>query len=176
MRSAVVHTQIALAVLGAAVTGCSGDAPAAGDASTHDAVTFVDGSVDATTFDAAVSDLGVAVDIGRTDAPPDARDGGDATTTIGDAGADAVSVDAPADTGPSLDPDASAVTCEGRPAGCATGTAGGACGDALVGPDCVDGAWRCPSGTIPVTQCACLGRPPGACFCASTGWQCPDAG
>lgn len=68
-------------------------------------------------------------------------------------------------------------TCIGRPASCVAGTPGGLCGDAIVAPNCVSGSWMCPAGTIPITQCACTGRPPGAsCTCAPTGWSCPDAG
>jgi len=76
---------------------------------------------------------------------------------------------------PSTD-DAPAEECVGRPAACVSGTAGGSCGDALVPPDCVGGSWRCPEGMIPITACACVGRPPGACTCSPSGWVCPDAG
>ncbi|MBI5512367.1 MAG: hypothetical protein HY909_01285 [Deltaproteobacteria bacterium] len=60
---------------------------------------------------------------------------------------------------------------------CVSGTPGGACGDAALMAMCVDGAWRCPPGTIRASECACVGRPPGAgCVCESGGWRCPDAG
>lgn len=68
--------------------------------------------------------------------------------------------------------------CGSQPTeGCAFGTAGGACGDAEVPQVCENGAWHCPSGSIPRNQCRCFGRPPGNCTCTATGWQCTvDAG
>jgi hypothetical protein len=66
--------------------------------------------------------------------------------------------------------------CLGRPAGCVSGVAGGACGDAVSEPTCVAGAWTCPAGQVPLTACACVGRPPGSgCVCTPSGWSCPDA-
>lgn len=73
-------------------------------------------------------------------------------------------------------PDAGA-ECTGRPSSCVTGTVGGQCGDVVTAPMCVAGSWTCPSGSVFTTQCACVGRPPGAgCTCSATGWVCPDAG
>jgi hypothetical protein len=100
----------------------------------------------------AAMDLPAPQDIARTDA------GSDVTN---DAAPDAVT-DRPQ-------------PCAGPATACLSGTPGGACGDGALQARCVDGAWRCPGGTIPADQCACVGRPPGACTCASTGWVC-DAG
>ncbi|MEI8258669.1 MAG: hypothetical protein WCJ30_23595, partial [Deltaproteobacteria bacterium] len=71
----------------------------------------------------------------------------------------------------------SVTLCGAQPsAGCAFGSAG-TCGDVEVPPVCDGGAWHCPSGTIPTSQCRCFGRPPGNCTCTASGWQCPtDAG
>lgn len=67
--------------------------------------------------------------------------------------------------------------CVGRPAQCASGTAGGACGDALTPPSCVGGEWTCAEGMVFVTSCACIGRPPAStCTCTSSGWRCDDSG
>ncbi|MDX2009347.1 MAG: hypothetical protein SFW67_04105 [Myxococcaceae bacterium] len=64
---------------------------------------------------------------------------------------------------------------EDRPL-CVSGTPGGACGDGAVQGLCLGGAWQCASGTIPTTQCACIGLRPG-CACTPSGWSCaPDAG
>jgi hypothetical protein len=69
------------------------------------------------------------------------------------------------------------LACTGRPASCVSGTAGGQCGDVVTAPMCVAGSWACPSGSVFITQCACVGRPPGRdCTCGSAGWMCPDAG
>lgn len=82
---------------------------------------------------------------------------------------------APADA--SLPMDASSPQCVGRPAQCAMGVNGGACGDALYPPACVNGAWTCAEGMVFVTSCACIGRAPGSsCTCASSGWRCDDSG
>lgn len=67
--------------------------------------------------------------------------------------------------------------CTGRPAGCVSGTVGGACGDVVVEPVCVAGTWTCPRDWIFLSECACVGRPPGrSCMCTPSGWSCPDAG
>lgn len=66
-------------------------------------------------------------------------------------------------------------TCAGEATDCVSTLSDGTCGDGARQARCVDGAWRCPSGTIPEDQCACVGCPPGACTCAPTGWVC-DAG
>ncbi len=87
-----------------------------------------------------------------------------------DGGRDAATVDAP-----EAASDVPSATCTGPATACVSGTPGGACGDGVLQARCVDGAWRCPGGTIPADQCACVGRPPGACTCAPTGWVC-DAG
>jgi len=59
---------------------------------------------------------------------------------------------------------------------CVGGTPGGQCGDALLVPECINGQWACPQGTIPTSQCACLGLPAPGCSCTTNGWECPDAG
>jgi hypothetical protein len=72
---------------------------------------------------------------------------------------------------------ASDAGCSGRPASCVSGTPGGQCGDAVTAPTCTGGAWTCPPGQFPVTECVCVGRPPGpTCTCGAAGWVCPDAG
>ena len=76
-------------------------------------------------------------------------------------------------------PDGSVLDCPGRPSGCVSGTPGGICGDAILAPMCVAGSWTCPRGTIPITECGCVGRPPGPdCTCVARMWMCPmpDAG
>jgi hypothetical protein len=73
--------------------------------------------------------------------------------------------------------DAANSGCVGRPAQCANGTSGGACGDTVTAPTCVAGEWTCGEGQVFVTSCACVGRPPGAtCTCTSSGWRCDDSG
>jgi len=60
---------------------------------------------------------------------------------------------------------------------CLDGVSNGACADVAHNPTCAGTQWVCPSGTIPQDECACLGPPPGACTCTTTGWSCPpDAG
>ncbi|MFO0559914.1 MAG: hypothetical protein U0269_17980 [Polyangiales bacterium] len=67
--------------------------------------------------------------------------------------------------------------CVGRPAQCASGTAGGACGDTLTPPTCSNGEWTCGAGMVFVTSCACVGRPPAStCTCTASGWRCDDSG
>lgn len=72
--------------------------------------------------------------------------------------------------------DADAGGCVGNGPLCVMGTPGGLCGDAALQSTCTAGQWTCPQGTIPSTQCACVGRPPANCTCTATGWSCPDAG
>jgi hypothetical protein len=50
------------------------------------------------------------------------------------------------------------------------------CSDALQSADCVSGQWQCPVGTIPFSQCICVGAPPPGCSCGATGWFCSDGG
>lgn len=57
---------------------------------------------------------------------------------------------------------------------CYAGSAG-LCGDYFVAQVCARGAWACPSGTVPATECRCYGSRPG-CACGASGWSCPDAG
>ncbi len=109
----------------------------------------------------AAIDLPAPQDVSRTDGGRDA--------------AIDVASDAAIDVAPDAVTDVPPATCAGPATTCVSGTPGGACGDGALQARCVDGAWRCPSGTIPTDQCACVGRPPGACTCASTGWVC-DAG
>ncbi|MCU0696354.1 MAG: hypothetical protein MUC96_07490 [Myxococcaceae bacterium] len=77
------------------------------------------------------------------------------------------------------DPQPSCPTATCQPAQrpmCVSGTPGGECGDGALQGVCVSGAWQCPSGTIPSTQCACVGLRPG-CTCTPSGWSCAqDAG
>jgi hypothetical protein len=72
--------------------------------------------------------------------------------------------------------DAGTTGCAGSAPSCVSGTAGGQCGDALEVSSCVDGAWRCPAGTIVTTECACLGLPAPGCTCTASGWSCADGG
>ncbi len=66
--------------------------------------------------------------------------------------------------------------CTGAAPLCASGTAGGQCGDTVTSATCVGNAWRCGDGQVLASQCACVGRPPGAgCVCLASGWSC-DAG
>ncbi len=89
---------------------------------------------------------------------------GAVVTPQGDGGSDAVEI--------------GAMLCGIQPSDrCAYGSAGGACGDVEVPQVCDGGAWHCPSGTVPMSQCRCFGRPPTNCTCSTSGWQCPvDAG
>ena len=90
---------------------------------------------------------------------------------------DATDVIAPQDVPTPLDAPSG---CTGSAPPCVSGTAGGACGDALSPATCARDAWRCPTGMVFVSQCACVGRPPGNCTCGPSGWVCdagaPDAG
>lgn len=97
-------------------------------------------------------------------------DAGVPDSGLGDAGsADAGDVDAGLGTGPA---------CVGNPQLCISGTPGGACGDAVLVAACETGSWLCPTDTIPVEECACIGYPPPGCTCTSSGWDCApiDAG
>jgi hypothetical protein len=163
-----------------ALLAACGGAPTAPDANTP-----ADGNTpaDATT----PSDASAPAD---ASAPSDASAPGDASApmdsaTSTDAGSPrdaALAADsaAPTDASPPRDAaspmDSGSAECVGRPAGCVSGTRGGACGDAVLAPMCVAGSWTCPTGTIPITECACVGRPPGACVCTPSGWSCGDAG
>nr|MBK7069665.1 hypothetical protein [Deltaproteobacteria bacterium] len=175
MRSPILLRSLPLIAL---LSACSDPAPAANTADVPDAAADVStadrpdsGSPDAaldvgptTLPDVPTADV-PRTDVPRTDVP-----------TADVPAADVPTADVPvAQDAPSTD-DAPAEECVGRPAACVSGTAGGSCGDALVPPDCVGGSWRCPEGMIPITSCACVGRPPGACTCSPSGWVCPDAG
>ncbi|MDO9019960.1 MAG: hypothetical protein Q8S73_43585 [Deltaproteobacteria bacterium] len=149
-----------------------------------------DGASDAVALDRPTADVGTA-DTGTADTGTDAGplvspdqpsvdvpalgDAADAHST--DAlTTDALTTDAATNTDAAIADDA-AEKCIGRPSSCIMGTPGGICGDTLTPPLCEGGSWRCPEGTIPVTECACSGRPPGgACTCSAGGWVCPDAG
>jgi len=39
---------------------------------------------------------------------------------------------------------------------CASGTAGGECGDSLTDAQCVGSTWKCPTGTIAASLCGCF--------------------
>lgn len=99
---------------------------------------------------------------------------GAVVSPTGDGGTDAPTT---ATDAPTTSPDAP-IGCGDSPGGaCVSGTPGGACGDAALPMVCSNGAWRCPAGTIPLSQCRCVGRPPGDCVCTDSGWQCAiDAG
>jgi hypothetical protein len=48
------------------------------------------------------------------------------------------------------------------------GTASGGlsdCSDVVQSPVCQNGAWSCPSGTVPMEQCACTTRADAAQYC-----------
>lgn len=147
----------------ALVAGCFEDSPGANSPDVPDAA-----STDAVAVDRPAVDAG-HLDGGGSDAGPDAT----ADVTRDASSSDvAITTDAP-DASSGTD---AAQDCVGRPAACVSGTAGGTCGDALTPPICEAGSWRCPDGMIPVTSCACIGRPPGVCTCTPTGWRCGDAG
>ncbi len=159
----MARTTLALALALPLLAACSGTS-APGDAS--DAVgtdaTAADSTGDTVGNDTTVADT--AADNSRVDSP--SPDGTDVPT--GDVPvADTLDVRPPMDGG-----------CSGPvPSGaCVMGTPGGICGDAALAQQCIGGAWMCPSGTIPISMCACVGRPPGACTCTPSGWSCPDAG
>jgi hypothetical protein len=71
---------------------------------------------------------------------------------------------------------------------CASGTAGGECGDSLTDAQCVGSTWKCPTGTIAASLCGCFdwrptcspGTAGGACtsetvspICGGGVWSCP---
>lgn len=86
-----------------------------------------------------------------------------------------VDVTAPRDAGMDAARDG-ATGCAGNAPSCVAGTPGGTCNDVVLQGVCEGGRWACPSGTIPIEQCACAGRPPGpSCACVAGGWRC-DAG
>ena len=150
----------------AVLSACSDPEPGANTSDVPDASTDAV-AVDQPVVDSGSSDVSVT-DVPVTDVPRD-------TPTTDVPSTDVPSTDVPSSDVPAPQ-DAPVAECIGRPASCASGTPGGSCGDALSPPECVDGSWRCPSGTIPITMCACIGRPPGACTCTAGGWVCPDAG
>ncbi|MBL8683941.1 MAG: hypothetical protein JNK05_32515 [Myxococcales bacterium] len=129
------------------------------DASNNDATT----GGDSNTIDSSSNDVVTMSDVASADTP----------TPVDSAVSDVPSADVP------VANDGSTMDCPGRPSSCVSGTPGGVCGDALVPPMCIAGSWTCPRGTIPVTECGCVGRPPGPdCACVARMWMCPmaDAG
>ena len=79
--------------------------------------------------------------------------------------------------------------CLGSAPLCASGTAGGECGDWLTDAQCAGSTWKCPTGTIVASLCGCFDWQPtcspgtagGACgsetvspICAGGHWSCPD--
>jgi len=79
------------------------------------------------------------------------------------------------------------VGCSGTKPSCTTMTFG-SCSDVVTPADCVNGAWQCPSGSFPTSQCQCFGAPMvchpgkagGACTaewvnasCNGGTWTCP---
>jgi len=168
MRSPILLRSLPLL---AVLSACSDPAPAASTTDVPDAATDVSAAdrPDSGSPDAALDAGPTLPDVPATDVPSTDVLSTDVLST------DVLSTDVPATDVP-VSQDAPAEECVGRPAACVSGTAGGSCGDALVPPDCVGGAWRCPEGMIPITACACVGRPPGACTCTAGGWVCSDAG
>ena len=78
------------------------------------------------------------------------------------------------------------VGCTGTRPSCTTG--GAFCSDVFTPAQCVNGAWACPSGSFPPSQCQCVGAPllchpgkaGGACTaervqanCSGGTWTCP---
>ena len=57
-----------------------------------------------------------------------------------------------------------------------TASGGVSCGDALTQPVCSAGAWTCPTGWMPLSECDCAGHLSTACVCTPSGPSCPDAG
>jgi hypothetical protein len=161
-----VFLGVSACVSALAFFGCGGGGvPQAGGA--RDAIADVTASdssaSDSSVSDTSVSDTSVEADSGAMTDAGQATDAGNA--------ADVANTDASAGDG--------GLDCPGRPASCVSGTPGGQCGDALTPPTCVRGSWTCAPGTIPITECACVGRPPGSgCVCTPSGWSCGggDAG
>lgn len=155
-------------------------------------------------FSASANDAGAGADAGQLDAPqseaaildaptPDRSDAGQpildaplTDTVQPDRGfIDAPVTDSVQPDHPSLDApladrpgdQGGAAVCSGNPFECIQGVAGGACSDAITRSICAGGRWQCANGQIPVSECACVGRPPGDCTCGPVGWQCAtDAG
>jgi hypothetical protein len=66
-------------------------------------------------------------------------------------------------------------SCDGPPIACAVYT-GGTCSDALMSSVCTPSGWACPGGSIPFSQCRCVGAPRPGCVCGSSGFVCGDGG
>lgn len=178
MRAMRTYASWAFAALVAMGAGCGDDAPSgASDSGVVDSGASDVGASDSGPRDAAPSDVGSdtgvmdaghdagVMDAGSDGGASDVNDAGTSDANVSDAGAsDVATVD--------VTEEDAGEECVGRPAACVSGTAGGACGDALSPPECVAGEWRCPTGKIPVTECACVGRPPGMCTCGPSGWEC----
>ncbi len=109
-------------------------------------------------------------------------DGGGAGTagsvggTGGSAGAEDAGADvAPAD-GSAGDAEDAATTCDGGRIFCVYQT-GPTCSDVGQPSACMNGAWVCPSGTVPTSSCGgCIGATPPGCVCSGGTLQCSDAG
>lgn len=173
MRSLILLRTLPLIAL---LSACSDPAPSGTPADVPDASADVStadrpdsGSPDVPATDVPATDV-PSTDVPATDVPATDVPATDVPST------DVPSTDVPVSQDAPTTDDAPAEECVGRPAACVSGTAGGTCGDALVPPDCVGGSWRCPDGMIPITSCACVGRPPASCTCSPSGWVCPDAG
>jgi len=96
----------------------------------------------------------------------------------GTGGREGIGGSPPPGTGGSLD---AGTGCDGPAAFCLktmpTPNGGVICGDVAYPGSCTNGAWVCPAGTVPISQCNCYGPPPGtACSCTPSGWSCPDGG
>lgn len=66
------------------------------------------------------------------------------------------------------------------PAGSTDGCFGGSnhvCGDYSRPYVCEGGAFRCPKGSVPASECWCfaMNPPAGACSCTPSGWSCAGA-
>lgn len=177
MRSALLRCLPLFTLLSSCFDADPATAPSdVPDAGASDAVAIDRPATDAGTADAGAADAGPLLSPDQPTADAPARsDAADASAADAEALTDAIVADAvPAD---SATADDAAAECIGRPSSCIMGTPGGICGDTVTPPLCEGGSWRCPAGTIPVTACACSGRPPGsACTCAAGEWVCPDAG
>jgi hypothetical protein len=66
-------------------------------------------------------------------------------------------------------------SCDGAQVFCAFST-GSTCSDVGVASNCTPSGWVCPSGSMPFSQCRCVGAPPPGCVCGSSGFVCTDGG
>jgi hypothetical protein len=64
--------------------------------------------------------------------------------------------------------------CTGTDPKCASGTAGGECGDIFTSAQCAGGAWKCPTGMVTKNLCGCFNTAPG-CHTGTAGGVCGAA-